>query len=395
MTTTRSDKDVRMLLTCAGFGPPVPAEGQGVDVGELLAHAIDQRVAPWLCVNLVDQCPDWVSRSYDMIFRRYLDARRAASATGLAQLAQIIAAMTAAGVKAVPFKGPVLAQLAYDDPALRLFGDLDLLVDPAQAERALAVLERLGYRTALGDLTPGRLRAYHRYNGQDILFATGKLPVEPHWAPAPRSLVMQVDVSAMIDRAGSIIVGGHILPCLSVEDCVLLLALQAAKDQWRRVQPAQDLAALAVRYPLADWDIVLIRANQSGLRRAVLMALLLAADLFRAPIPGDLLALARHDIECRALVQSVRERLGEPVGESVSVFRLTRFHWRLRERRRDRLEYALRTLTLARVRHFRAVALPEALASLYPLVRIGHDVVALPLWLRWKRWQADRGSAQQ
>ena len=376
---------MRMLLACAGFGPPVPVEGQGIVAGDLFAHALDQRVAPWLCVNLVDQCPDWISHREDMMFRRYLDARRAASAVGLAQLAQIVSAMTAAGVKAVPFTGPVLAQLVYDDPALCQFDELDLLIDPAQAERALAVLERLGYRTALADLTPGRLRAYHRYSGQDSLLADGKLSVVAHWAAAPRCLSMQIDVSAIIDRADSVIVGGHIVPCLSVEDSALLLAIRASTDQWRRVRPAQDLAALAVRYPLMDWDIVLVRAHQYGLRRAMLLALLLAVDVFHAPIPVDLLAVARHDPHCRALAQMVRGGIGAPVREPASMFRLSRFLWSVRERRIDRLSYTWRTLTLAGVPHFRAVALPEALAFLYPLVRWGQTMMALPLWRRWRR----------
>jgi len=356
MTTLRSDMADRMLLACAGFGPPVPANGQGIDAGDLFAHAVDQGVAPWLCINLVDQCPDWVSPDNDMVFRRYLDQRRAAAAEGLAQLARIAAAMSASGVQAVPFKGPVLAELAYGDPALRQFDDLEVLVEPAQAERALAVVGRLGYRSALEDLSPGRLRAFHRDNGQDSLFADSKLTVALHWSLTPRSLAMRIDVPTMISRADSIIVGGHILPCLSVEDSALLLAVQAGKARWGRVQPAQDLAALAVRYPLMNWDIVLVRANQCGLRRAVLLALLLAADLFQAPIPADLLAVARHDPQCRALAQMVRGRVRDAAGEASSVFQISEFLWHLRERRMDRLSYAWRTLALASMQHFRALA---------------------------------------
>ena len=42
--------------------------------------------------------------------------------------------------------------------------------------------------------------------------------------------------------------------------------------------------------------------------------------------------------------------------------------------------YVAATLFTARAQHFRFVDLPEWLRFLYPLVRVGHDYVALPLW---------------
>src|ERR1041385_4302029 len=55
--------------------------------------------------------------------------------------------MELAGVPIVPFKGPVLALLSYGDVSLRAFGDLDLLVQPADAQKARSVLTDAGYKT--------------------------------------------------------------------------------------------------------------------------------------------------------------------------------------------------------------------------------------------------------
>ena len=46
-------------------------------------------------------------------------------------------------IRAIPYKGPVLAQSAYGDLALRHFSDLDLLISPRdfdQAKNALSLL---------------------------------------------------------------------------------------------------------------------------------------------------------------------------------------------------------------------------------------------------------------
>ena len=63
-----------------------------------------------------------------------------------------------------------------------------------------------------------------------------------------------------------------------------------------------------------------------------------------------------------------------------SVYHLSGFRLRMRERMTDRVGYVAATLFTARAQHFRFIDLPEWLAFLYPLVRIGHDYVALPLW---------------
>lgn len=64
--------------------------------------------------------------------------------TQMHELETICAAMEAAGVDLLPFKGAVTAK-RYPDDLLRSMGDLDLLYRPAQHAAFCAVMERLGY----------------------------------------------------------------------------------------------------------------------------------------------------------------------------------------------------------------------------------------------------------
>jgi Uncharacterised nucleotidyltransferase len=59
--------------------------------------------------------------------------------------ASLIARLDEAGIRAVPLKGPFLAELLYGDPGLRVSGDLDLLVDAEQLDAAADVLMANGY----------------------------------------------------------------------------------------------------------------------------------------------------------------------------------------------------------------------------------------------------------
>ena len=72
-----------------------------------------------------------------------------------AELRRVLAALSAAGVDAVLFKGAAIARTHYRSPELRVRMDTDLLVPAARTEQASRALQGLGYRRAVetsGDL---------------------------------------------------------------------------------------------------------------------------------------------------------------------------------------------------------------------------------------------------
>ena len=60
-------------------------------------------------------------------------------------LVEVVRAFSAAGIDAMPFKGPTLAARVYGNLSLRLYQDLDVLVRRADVARARTVLASLGY----------------------------------------------------------------------------------------------------------------------------------------------------------------------------------------------------------------------------------------------------------
>ncbi len=309
----------------------------------------------------------------------YSRDRASFTEVAVAELAELVDALAASGIQVLPFKGPVFGAQAYGDPSLRVFRDLDLLIAAEDVTAALAMLDQLGYRSDVGDLSPRRLRDYHRYNGQDALFAAGRMPVEPHWALAPRTLSMAFDPVPLWARAGSIDVNGRALPCVAPEDALLIACLHGGKEQWSRLSWIADVAALMQAHAL-DWAAMLERAGASGLRRMVLLGARLAERLLDAALPEPLPAAIIADRVVDRLADRVQGGLFAGSSAAPSVFQFTGFRWSMRERWSDRFRYLSRTLLTARVTHFRSVDLPDGLAFLYPAVRLGHDFLALPLW---------------
>lgn len=86
-------------------------------------------------------------------FRYYAEANRQRNEAMLAELARVMQAFSAAGVRAALRKGAVLARELYRDLSVRQLGDIDLLVGREDFDQAHQVLEALGYVDGDVDIT--------------------------------------------------------------------------------------------------------------------------------------------------------------------------------------------------------------------------------------------------
>jgi hypothetical protein len=264
--------------------------------------------------------------------------------------------------------------------------DIDVLVRRQDMDRAVAALRRLGYQR--GEvLSPRMWATYYDANGQVILFADGRTPVEPHCAFSPWALSVNLEMNGLWDRAAPLDLGGRAVMSLSPEDTVLVACLHGCKDKWWRLLWVADIAALVHRRPALDWTALMERAEAAGIRRMALLGLALARDLFSTALPVEVSSAIERDRTCRWLVQRSKDHLFGPADALGSVHRVSRYHLRSRERLGDRVRYVWRTMTTPGLNHYRMVRLPDALFHGYVAVKLVHDYVLLPVWNLGKgRW---------
>lgn len=89
----------------------------------------------------------------------------------------VMSALQTAGVRALVLKGCLLAWSVYPSPEQRFRTDLDILVELEQVEKASAILEGLGYRTAVNASLGEHMNqvAWQRHEGNI------RLAVDLHW----------------------------------------------------------------------------------------------------------------------------------------------------------------------------------------------------------------------
>src|SRR5260370_17022990 len=123
--------------------------GSDLDWEYLQALAVEHGVVPLLSLRLHDLAGDVVPAER---LRRLHELSKSSLFLNLsftAELFRVLAIFRAAGIPAVPYKGPVLASQAYGDPALLVLSDLDLVLRHRPPARACALLVERGFQSEI------------------------------------------------------------------------------------------------------------------------------------------------------------------------------------------------------------------------------------------------------
>lgn len=356
---------------------PSPGYEDGIDWTGVARRAIEQGVAALFYRSLSRTLPGAPDEVLDAA-HRHLERAQARGAALVAQTLDVVHVLHRAGISAIPFKGVVLGLTAHASAAMRESRDIDVLVPAEAMAGAVRALAQLGY--APTEVFPPRImQACYRSYGQDILFANGRVPVEPHGAFGPHALAADIDVEGMRRRAIAFELGGERATVLSAEDMLLVACFHGSKEKWSRLLWVADIAAFVHRHPHLDWQALLDRASAYGTRRMVVLGLALAREVFVTPLPAMIVAAIDGDDAIRRLVDASSAHLFAGNAGVGSVHHVSRYHLRARERYADRVRYVFRTVTTPQFAHYRMVKLPDPLVAAYVPVKLVHDYLLQPL----------------
>ena len=263
------------------------------------------------------------------------------------KLTDILTLFESRGIPAVPFKGPLLAYLLYEDEALRCYQDLDILVPESLVVPAGEALREAGFSPAVRGLSGKRFGQVLKYGREcHFLDPSGSLEIDLHWrlgSPFRRPF----DYTFCRDRLQAVSWHGRDMAGLSAEDTLLHLCVNGAHDMWTDLEQVLTIADLIGRYPRLDWALVQALASDLGCQRMLHLGLFLAQDVFEAALPREIDSRIKSDRVVEELARVVYIRLFQ------GVHRRTYFETRveqlpcqlkMREHARDKLSYLLRRI---------------------------------------------------
>ncbi|MCS5690886.1 nucleotidyltransferase family protein [Cyanobium sp. FGCU-6] len=269
---------LRWMLAVEQGDVATPPDGSALEAGPLLAAVARHRLE--LCLS-----PHAAALGFPAVVVAELQRRASLQRLGglaLAGLAvELIPRFEAAGVRALVFKGPMLAAQTCGDPGGRGSGDLDLLVDPQAVEAAIAVLEEAGFQRLPG-YAPRQLRRrawrYARWAMKELPLARGPLLVDLHWA-LTNVQRQRPGFEAVWRQRQEIPIGGRPVPTLGHAHALEHLAAHALDDRWGELRALVDL----VRLMRLRGEAL---ADDLRARPAVALAWAVATALLEVRLPG-------------------------------------------------------------------------------------------------------------
>jgi hypothetical protein len=202
-----------------------------------------------------------------------------------AELCRLLERFAAEGIGALVVKGPVLSVQAYGDPAMRSYGDVDLLVRQGDIRRATELMIAAGYeaKVPVAAIDAGRIPGQYLFHSPD-----SKLIIELHNDYTLRYFPRRLPIEEFFARQIRVPLDAHRAPALCVEDELILICVHGAKHFWERLIWIADVAALVTRQSSIDWQLVAASARELQAEHIVNTGLRLAGNLLKALLPEQI-----------------------------------------------------------------------------------------------------------
>jgi hypothetical protein len=222
-------------------------------------------------------------------------------------LAKVVAALARRGVHPLLLKGPSFARWLYDDPTERPYGDIDLLIAPAEFEAAQRVVSELGFAPARPPVkareTPGHHEVWRSSGNADLRLELHR--TVPLVAAAPSLLWRRFS-----EEAETLGVAGAQVKVPGEAARALMVALHAAQHGAGVTKPRSDLDRALARVEPVVWQEAAALARELGAAPAF------AVGLSLSPLGRD--QADRLGLSAGAASRAVRLRAGGAPGTAIA-----------------------------------------------------------------------------
>ncbi len=329
-------------------------------------------VLPFAYQRLKEVAPDMVPPEdmHDMAAFGKANELRVSLMTG--DLVQAVRALEAEDIPVLCLKGPTLATLLHGDPAMRCFGDLDLLVPQSDYSRAEAVLHKLGLQPIVDELfiqqtTTNRASAieYHRL----LNFPHHQYYIELHWRISPGESPVALDTAGLFARSRQVLVLGQSLPTLSDIDIVLHVCQHGTTHSWMKLRYLVDFASALSLAEATGWEALLKVAREQDLLRPMWVALHLCHEFIGSDLPEKALRASRPNLLTQWAVQLTQTNIIASSPRSGSGLAGLVLRLAIAKKRYQVLLPELKTMFTPTMQDYQWIALPNSLRWLYPALR--------------------------
>ena len=221
------------------------------------------------------------------------------------QLLRMLSELQAQGVTATPFKGLVLAEQLYGDPAVRPTTDFDLFVSQEQSRATVDYFIENGYASPYFGLD---IPDFVFRKGFSIeLFHTSRRDyVDIHWELTDGYATLPFSAAELEARTINMPFENGVIHRFDNFVTAVLIAVHGAKNSWDQLIGILDLAMFVRKYTDFDYHQLHAALNSRGIARMLHVGIALVERLgFVEPPP----ALVGIDPQARGIAAAIEKRM--------------------------------------------------------------------------------------
>ncbi len=333
-------QSVRTVVVEADAARLKALAGEGPDWKKVLDLAVYHRVLPLVCHALAEHTSDALPPDLLDFCRRRRFAVASQNVALVRELERLLVALSEQNIPALTFKGPLLASSVYDNIALRVSGDIDLLIRSEDVPRFHQVITADGYGRYADQLSEDDRSGKYRVEGQCAYVDDGRRwSIDAHVRLMPTGYSGVAPFQTLWEEGRDETVCGATVRTVAPEVMIVLLCLHGTKDRWQEMKHMCDVAAFVRANPDLDWQKVLRLAASISSERMLLLGMALAQQVVGAELPGAI----RERLRSAGAVN----RLAGPIMDNL-LHERTEF---LRPAERLRFFFAVHDTAAARLRY--------------------------------------------
>lgn len=338
-----------------------------LDWDYLLQTAIRHRLNYLLYWQLERVCPEKVPDDvkYKLQADFHNNVRR--NLAMFRELVRIIDLLQQHGVEPIPYKGPVLAIMTYENLGFRRFVDLDFYVPLEDVPLTRDILVENGYEPLM-KLTPNQEKAFHKFQREyHFTSKSTGITLEIKWKFI--STLYSIKNEALIpgtDFIKEVNLDLFKVKTVTTEHLVLILTIHNASHSFSSLYRFCDLSELIKSEKSINWCRLMETATRLGVGKIFMVNLYILRELFTIELPEEVQEEFHEDVEkiSEDVIQRFFTENTRGALEKVS------FHMHLREKRVDKLKVLVFMIFLPTPGVIESVSLPRILEPIYYILRV-------------------------
>lgn len=372
-----NEPEIKLIIACARtkLTPENRVEikkhaGRIKDWQRVIWIASFHRVIALLYSNLKTTCPDLVPQGILEQLKKIYTNNAVKSFSYSIVLLKIIDLFEKNNIPAIPFKGPTIAEKAYEDLNLRSFGDLDILIKKKDVQRAEKLLLEHGY-TAEISFSPPHTQKYLEHENSLSFYHKNSISIDLHWEITGRYLLHHLYFEDFEDRLQTTSLLNKKI-CSIPDDLMLVyLCIHGTSHCWDRFEWICCFVELIKKQNKQTILNALNLAEAMGAKRMFLLGLYLGQYFLDTQYPEQIQKAIVSDQRVVKCADEIKNQIFDqktyPIGDAA--WRFSPLHTLIRDSFFDRLKYLIYLFTMPTIKEWSKYQVPHWLTPLYRMIR--------------------------